>query len=257
MSESPPRIHRTHLPHRLDRGAGSRAAIGLIALANDAVIEHEWRRLLDLDGVDFFVNRIGSAVSVTPDNLRAMEGELARAAALIVPSVPLDVVAYGCTSASVFIGEANVGRHIGEVRPGVAWTTPITAGKAALASLGVRRLALLTPYLEEINEVLREHLQDAGFQVPVMGSFNNGDDTEVARIDLDSIAAAALELGREPEVDGVFVSCTNLRLAERVEALEAVLGKPVTSSCHAMAWHALRLAGCVDALPHRGRLFQG
>jgi maleate isomerase len=33
------------------------------------------------------------------------------------------------------------------------------------------------------------------------------------------------------------------------------LGKPVTSSNHAMAWHCLRLAGVDDALPQFGRLF--
>lgn len=248
-------INKTHLPHRLDAGAGSRAAIGLIALATDGAIEHEWRRLLDLEGVDFFVNRIPSAPTVTPDNLRSMEGDLTRGAELILPGSRLDVVAYGCTSASLLIGEANVARHIRAVRPGVAWTTPVTAAKAALKALGLERIALLTPYIEEINDALREHLQAAGFQVPVMGSFTNSDDTAVARIDPDSTAAAALELGRVSGVEGVFVSCTNLRLAERVAALEAELGKPVTSSCHAMAWHALRLAGCGEALAGRGRLF--
>jgi maleate isomerase len=40
-----------------------------------------------------------------------------------------------------------------------------------------------------------------------------------------------------------------------VAPLEADLGKPVTSSNHAMAWHALRLAGIRDPLPRWGRLF--
>jgi maleate isomerase len=50
------------------------------------------------------------------------------------------------------------------------------------------------------------------------------------------------------------VSCTSLRLAEAVADIEAELGKPATSSNHAMAWHALRLAGVTDQLPTRGRL---
>ncbi len=248
-------IHKTHLPHHLDAGVGSQAAIGLIALATDGVIEHEWRRLLDLDGVAFFVNRIPSAPSVTPDTLRAMEWGLSQGAALILPGSRLDVVAYGCTTAALLIGEANVARHIHAIRPGVAWTTPITAAKAALKIMGLKRIALLTPYIDEINHALRTHLQADGLQASVMGSFSNGDDTEVARIDLKSITAAVLELGREPGVEGVFVSCTNLRLIEGLAAVEAELGKPVTSSCHAMAWHALRLAGRKEALEGRGRLF--
>ena len=49
-------------------------------------------------------------------------------------------------------------------------------------------------------------------------------------------------------MDGVFVACTSLRVAALVEDLEAELGKPVTSSNHAMAWHALRLGRIAEAL---------
>jgi maleate isomerase len=57
-------------------------------------------------------------------------------------------------------------------------------------------------------------------------------------------------------VEGVFVSCTSLRVASIVEELEAELGKPVTSSNHALAWHCLRLAGIEDEVPGYGRLFR-
>ena len=70
-----------------------------------------------------------------------------------------------------------------------------------------------------------------------------------------SIRAAALELGRAPEVDVVFVSCTSLRLIDAVAGIEAALGKPVTSSNHALAWHCLRLAGVDDVRPAFGTLF--
>jgi maleate isomerase len=88
-----------------------------------------------------------------------------------------------------------------------------------------------------------------------MGSFNHENDNEVARISPASIREAAIDLARNDAVDAVFVSCTSLRLVEQVEALERETGKPVTSSNHAMAWHALRLAGIADKLPDRGRLF--
>jgi maleate isomerase len=52
------------------------------------------------------------------------------------------------------------------------------------------------------------------------------------------------------------VSCTSLRIAEAVSAIEDEIGLPVTSSDHAMAWHALRLAGVGDWVPRVGRLFE-
>ena len=57
------------------------------------------------------------------------------------------------------------------------------------------------------------------------------------------------------KLDAVFVSCTSVRLAEAAAAIEAEIGLPVTSSNHAMAWHALRLGGVNDKLPQWGRLF--
>jgi maleate isomerase len=89
-----------------------------------------------------------------------------------------------------------------------------------------------------------------------MGSYNIQDDTQVAKLSRESVMSAALELGRNAAVDGVFVSCTSIRLVNVVEDLEQALGKPVTSSNHAMAWHTLRLAGIEEKLEGFGSLFR-
>jgi maleate isomerase len=46
-----------------------------------------------------------------------------------------------------------------------------------------------------------------------------------------------------------------VRLASAAARIETEIGLPVTSSNHAMAWHALRLAGIDDAMPQWGGLF--
>ncbi|MGI9498837.1 MAG: Asp/Glu racemase, partial [Geminicoccaceae bacterium] len=93
-------------------------------------------------------------------------------------------------------------------------------------------------------------------EVSAMGSFEEEDDLRVCRISEGSVKAAAIELGRDPSVEAVFVSCTSLRLAGVVEGIEAALDKPVTSSNHALAWHCLRLAGIDDRSKDAGRLFR-
>ena len=248
-------VNRQHLPHRLDGGIAARAAVGLIVLATDQTIEHEFRRLLDLPGFALYQSRILNDARITPETLLAMEARLVEAAAVILPGLPLDVVAFGCTSASMVIGEERVFERIREARPGVACTTPITAAFAAFEALGVRRLALLTPYRDDINRFMRDYIEARGFEVPVIGSFNEEDDRKAARIDAASVRDAAIDLGRSDLVDAVFVSCTSLRLIDALGAIEADLGKPVTSSNHAMAWHCLRLAGIADHRPELGRLF--
>jgi maleate isomerase len=249
-------ISKTHMKFALDGGTASRCRIGLIVLATDHTIEAEWRQVIRLPGAAVYESRILNAPEINPTTLAAMEKDLGKAASLILPGTKLDVIGYGCTSASVVLGEETVTKRIQEARPGVAVTNPITAAIAGMKKLGAKRIALLTPYIEEVNQRFRGYIEARGLDVTVMGSFNHENDNEVARIDTASIRDAMIELGREPAVDGIFVSCTSLRVADIAEEVERATGKPVTSSNLALAWHCLRLAGVNDAIPGFGRLFR-
>jgi maleate isomerase len=242
-------------PFATDAGIGARANIGLIVLATDQTIEHEYRLMLDLPGVATYESRIWNDSVITPDTLRAMEGGIAEATRLILPGMPLDVVGFGCTSATMVLGEATVAARVREARPGVKVSTPVTGAFAAFRALRAERIAVLTPYSDDVNEGIRAYIERAGFAVAAMGSFKEPDDRIVARIAPDAIEAAAARLVAGSDAQALFVSCTSLRLVERVAALEARIGIPATSSNHAMGWHSLRLAGIPDRRPQFGRLF--
>ena len=248
-------IDRKHMPYELDDGIGYRAQIGLIVLASDLTIEYEFRRLMNLPGVALYESRIYNSSTITPETLQEMERGITRATEVIVPSVSLDVVAYACTSGAMVIGNDVVNARIKQARPNVACTTPMAATFAAFRALGAHRICFLAPYADELNRSMRQHIQENGFDVPVMGSWNLEDDSKVARISEDTIRDVVLELGSSESVDAVFVACTSMRLVDGVEALEQELGKPVTSSNHALAWHCLRLAGYEDTVSGVGRLF--
>jgi len=249
-------VDRRQMPYRLDEGLGARARIGLIVLASDFTIEHELRAMLRVPGLALYQSRIENDAEITPHTLARMEARIPAATAVITPGERLDVVCYACTSGAMIIGEEQVHARIREARPEVACTTPMEAAFAALRALGAVRIALLAPYMNAINRRMREHIVGAGFEVPVLGSWNLSDDRLVARLSPATVRDAVLDLGAHPQVDAVFVSCTSVRVAEQVERLEAELGKPVTSSNHATAWHCMRLAGVDDAVEGFGRLLR-
>src|SRR5215475_8402284 len=89
------------LPCTLDQGIASRAAIGLLVLATDQTMEHEFRHLVRLPGVAVYQARLFNDPDINPETLRAMRDRVAPATELILPSRHLDVVAFGCTSASM------------------------------------------------------------------------------------------------------------------------------------------------------------
>jgi maleate isomerase len=246
-----------NLPYDLDGGIARRASIGLIVLATDYTIEHEWRQVFaGLDGIALYASRIHNENRITPETLRAMEPRIIECARVITPDTPVDVIAYGCTSASMAIGEEQVFADIRQARPDAKCTTPITAAFAAFDAFRAKRIGVLTPYPADVNKIVSDYIAARGYQVPVFGSFNVDRDTVVARITPQSIEQGVREIIRHGEVDAIFVSCTSVRLMQACAELEKNLGIPLTSSNHAMAWHALRLAGIDDKLDQFGSLFE-
>lgn len=253
---SPLEVDLERLQFVTDRGVGTRAALGLLVLETDQTIEDEFRAIWPAEGVALYAARLHNDARITPETLKEMEGLIAPTTKLLPFMVDLSVIAFACTSGAMVIGEQRVAEIVRSVRPHAAVTDPVTAAIAALQATGVRRVALLTPYVREINIRLRDALMARGLDIPVMGSFNESDDDIVARITPKSILDAITEIGKSSSCDGVFVSCTSLRVARILEEAEARIGKPVTSSNHALAWHMLRLAGIDDEIAGFGRLYR-
>lgn len=244
-----------HIPFTTAKVIGARARIGLVVLASDYTIEHEFRSMISTPGVDLFMARIANDPQVTPETLAAMEPLLTETASRILPGDDLDVLAYGCTSASVVLGADRVSERLTEAKPDTPTSNPISAAFAAFDALRARRIGVLTPYRRDVNEQVRDYITRHGYEVPVFGSFNEEMDPVVATIDEDSLVRAIDTIRNGHEIDAVFVSCTSVRLADAVAGIEERTGLPVTSSNHAMAWHCLRLAGVDEAITGRGTLF--
>lgn len=247
---------REHLPYTTEDVIGARAKIGLVVLASDYTIEHEFRQVFTLPGVDYYQARIENSNVVTPETLADMQQRISATVNLILPGHPLDVVAYGCTSATMVLGEETVTAEIKKVQPEAKVTTPATAAFAAFDAFEAKRIAVLTPYRHDVNVVVRDYIINAGYDVPVFGSFNQESDPIVARIDERSLVKAIESLTANASVDMVFVSCTSVRLLNSAASIEQALGIPVTSSNHALAWHCMRLAGVDDTFPALGQLYQ-
>ena len=239
-----------------DDGIGSQARVGLVVLSTDFTIEHEFRQIFVEPEVGLFSARIQNDTVISPETLSAMGPRITQTVNLILPGEKLDVVAYGCTSASMVMGEEKVFSFIRKSQPDAKCTTPATAAFAAFRAFGSKRIAVLTPYRDDVNQIVKSYIENAGFEVPVFGSFNEEHDPTVARIDAKSIANAVDQLKNADDIDMVFVSCTNVRLMDAVCEIEAKTNLPVTSSNHAMAWHAMRLAGNKAKMPQWGSLYE-
>ena len=225
--------------------------MGLVALATDLTLEHDLRALLP-DAAHLHVTRLAYANPTTPENLRAMAPGIAAAADLLVPGADLAAIGFGCTSGAVVIGDAAVGAAIGRVRPGVPVCAPASAAVQGFRHLGVRRIALLTPYVARTTAPVAAYFAQAGLKVVSTHGLDMADDRDIARLPPAAIAAAARHADH-PRAEALFVSCTATPVLPLIPTLERALGKPVLSSNQALGWAMLAAAGLVA--PGPGRLF--
>lgn len=225
---------------------------GLIALATDLTIEADAARLMP-EGTRLHVTRIAFDNPTTPDNLRATAPRIADAAGLLVPGVPLDGIGFGCTSAGALLGDAVAKAVVAAGRDGVPVTTPTAGARRGLAAMGLRRIALLTPYLPMTTIPVREDF--GGYQIEVVSDHSLGfaDDRDMAQLSPEAIIAGA-DAADSPDAQALFVSCTAVPVLSMIPALEARLGKPVISANQALFWAMLDQARIPAAGP--GALFR-
>ncbi|MEP3638918.1 MAG: Asp/Glu racemase [Paracoccaceae bacterium] len=219
----------------------NRAQVGLIVLQADETVEDDFRTLLPAS-LNLLVNRVPSGLDVTPETLRETASHLTQAARLFPQGLSMNAVGFACTSASAQIGNEAVADTVRRGTETGHVTNPLCALIAACKALNLNRLALLSPYVESVSDQLRNALKGAGIVTPVFGTFAESEEALVARISALSIERATQALCKGAPVDGVFLSCTNLRTLPVLKSLGADLQLPVLSSNLVLAWHLWHLA---------------
>jgi len=236
-------------------GGPGRCRIGLIALSNDYVTERDFINMRPTDDVAVFVSRVPNTPECTVETLRAMAPHITTAASLLVPDGRLDAVAYSCTSGTVVMGYDSICSYVHAARPDVPCITPITASLQALDRFAAEKLAVLTPYVDDVNGAIATYLEAHGKHLAGFTSFHIEDNEVMAALPCEAIFEAALEADR-PDAEALFISCTAIRAVDVVERIEQALGKPVVTANQALCWQALRAAGYREPVTGYGRLLE-
>ncbi|NDJ80414.1 Asp/Glu racemase [Vibrio campbellii] len=226
------------LQNELDNLA-SAGRVGVISLATDFNIENDLRQLFPQD-VASFTSRVRNYNPLTIENLRRMEPGIQEVADTILPGTALDVVIYACTSGTIAIGEQRIIDLIQAHHPDAKVTNPVTAALAAFERLNIKRVSIVTPYTQAVNQDVAAFFSTVGLEVLNIVGFDFEDDTAMTFISPNDIAHAAIQ-ACHPDADAVFISCTALRATTVIHDIEAAINKPVLSSNQVLAWHALAL----------------
>ena len=146
--------------------------IGVIALSTDFTIEQDYRNICHQLPVDIFVNRIPFENPLNHENYLKMANHISGVSEQILPSQHIDIIAYGCTSGTIAIGSKKIKEEVNKTKPNAKVTTPITAALKAFKHLGLKNIAVLTPYPKDVNVTVYNYLHDNNINVESFSSFN-------------------------------------------------------------------------------------
>jgi maleate isomerase len=211
--------------------------------SGNVVAESQFNAMLP-DGVSLHTTRLKLTGS-TDAELLAMTERVEDGAALLADAC-VDLILFHCTAVSTW--DANMDRALPEritTATGLPATATSRALMAAFKGLDVRRIVMVSPYIEPINarEAAFLEAHQISVQAKDMISVEPGEWYRLVRANI------------RDDADAYFISCTAVRSLEVIEDLERDLGRPVVTSNQVAAWHSLRAMGIKDTPAGFGRLF--
>ena len=138
---------------------------------------------------------------------------------------------------------------------GIPTTTSSTSVVDAMKKMGIHRVSLAMPYLEDVALTAIQFFEANGLQIVKYKWL--GLPTASKRMD-DVSKEEVYHLAREvddPSSEAVIISCVMLNAIDVIEPLEADLMKPVVTSNQATIWNCLRMAGVNQRIQGFGQLF--
>jgi maleate isomerase len=138
---------------------------------------------------------------------------------------------------------------------GIGVTTPGIAFVNALSQLGVKRIAIVSPYPKSFLHVVNKFFADWGLELGGHVSIPCASATDIAKV-TDRMLIDAVEQADDASVECIVQVGGNLPMLSVAEIAERWLGKPVLSMTSVLLWHALRSNQFDDVVKGGGLIFR-
>jgi maleate isomerase len=165
-------------------------------------------------------------------------------AASLLRDAKLDSICLNATAAC-YTGMENDRALVRELGPDSH--TAMLALLEALRAKAARRIGIVTPFLDDVQEATIRVLAEEGFEVAAERHFQDPGNHSFARFTEADVAAALREVAATPGLDALAVISTNLRGPRPAAQLEAELGLPIYDTVATALWGALKRAGVETA----------
>ena len=233
-----------------------RKRIGLILPSVNNVLETNLASVVP-EGCTYHTTRMPVGATGLA-SLRNMNQSVEQCAELL-SNCGMDVLAYGCTSGSFIEGPGYDQKIISmiEKKSGLPAVATAAASVEAMKSLGLKRISVVTPYPDEVNERIPPFFEGNGFEIVSIAGRGLGvvNSIDICNDPVAEIEQFAIE-NFDPSADGLFMSCTAWNALTVVENIEKAIGHPVVTANQATIWAAFRKLGYSHSCDGYGTLFR-
>lgn len=224
---------------------------GMLIPSTNTTVEIEYNRLLP-ETLQLHVARLGKGGD-TPFS-PSLEDDIDYQSKML-GNAKVEVVGLTQTSASLF-REGYDAEIIARMAKGagVPAVTSAEAVGAAARALGARRIALVSPYSEQVIGLARRYYETRyGLEVLATAPFGATDAYAIGGLDASHATDAFARIDR-PEIEALVVPGGNFPTMKHVAGWEAQFGKPVIATNQAVLWAMLKIMKVKEPLPGLGRL---
>jgi maleate isomerase len=219
--------------------------LGMLTPSSNTTLEPVTTAMLaSLPSVSVHFSRFRvTEIALTGDALAQFDDRPILAAAELLAHAKVDVIAWNGTSSGWlgFQSDRRLCERI-EAATGIRASTSMLALNELLAETGVRRFALLTPYIEAVQQRIVANYATLGIVCHAERHLGIQDNFAFAQVSQATLTTTIRDLAKQ-KPDAIGVICTNLRAAPLVAALEAETGIPIYDTIATVVWKSLKLAG--------------
>jgi maleate isomerase len=226
---------------------------GVLIPSTNTTAEGEYSRLLPPQWQAHYARMLTSSASKTP--FAPPKDEDVDYQAKLLGTARVEVVFLLQTSASLFADDycADVSRRISAAAGVPAFTSAMAIGEA-MQSLGVKRIALVSPYSESVNASAKRYYESRyGLEVVALEGFAATDSYAIGQLGPENARDAFARIDRK-EIEAFVVPGGNFPTMASIAGWEREFGKPVVTTNQAALWAARTRLGSTDRLPGLGRL---
>ncbi len=252
----------------MNEHAGRNIRVGQIVPSSNTTMETEipamlrQRELVAEEKFTFHSSRMRMK-NVTKEELAAMDRDSDRCA-LELSDARVDVLGYACLVAIMSMGQgyhriSQERLHQRTAENGAPAPVVTSAGALvdALHAMGMKRIAVVCPYMKPLTRMVVDYIEHEGVEVKDYQALEVPNNLQVAALDPEQLLQIYKRMDLR-NIDGLVLSaCVQMRSLPAIQRVETESDIRTLSAAVATTWQMLKALGLPTFIPQCGALLSG